>query len=132
MEIIDKELLDVTTLKAQESPRLRMNYNFHESSDAKSQRLLNALELNTEIPIHRHQNTAETYILLRGSLEVKFYDNLFNLIDLAILNPAEGKYGVNIPAGQWHTLKILEPGTVIFEVKDGPYLPLEPENIAGL
>jgi cupin fold WbuC family metalloprotein len=128
MKIIDKSLLDSVTEQATKSPRLRMNYNLHESLEAKSQRLLNALEPGTELPIHRHQSTTETYILLRGTLRVFFYNSEREIIEMTELNPLTGKYGIDIPAGQWHTLEVLEPGTVIFEVKDGPYMPLGDED----
>jgi cupin fold WbuC family metalloprotein len=129
MKIIDSQLLAAVTEQAKNSPRLRMNYNFHESMDAKSQRLLNALEMGTELPIHRHQHTAETYILLQGSIRVLFYNKKKELINSTILNPQEGKFGIDIPAGQFHTIEILENGSVIFEVKDGPYTPLEEKDI---
>ena len=124
MEIIDKNLLDSVTEQAGKSPRLRMNYNFHENLEDKAQRLLNAMEPGTVLPIHRHMHTPETYILLRGSLRILLYSDLGELTDSVVLNPLEGKYGVNIPAGQFHTLEVLEPGTVIFEVKEGPYTPI--------
>ena len=127
--IIDKKLLDEVTAQAQQSERLRMNRNFHESLDAKAQRLLNALEPGTILPIHRHTHTAETYILLRGRINVLFYAEDGGVSDVFELNPLEGKYGVHIPKGQWHTLEVLESGTVIFEVKDGPYTPLAPEDM---
>ncbi|HJV77444.1 MAG TPA: WbuC family cupin fold metalloprotein, partial [Paludibacter sp.] len=107
-------------------------YNLHESLDAKAQRLLNALEPGTKLPVHRHLHTPETYILLRGSLRVKFYNEAKELIDSEILDLNQGKYGVDIPAGQFHTIEVLEPGTVIFEVKEGPYQPLEAENTLQL
>ena len=127
--IIDKNLLDEVTAQAQQSERLRMNRNFHESLDAKAQRLLNALEPGTILPIHRHMYTAETYILLRGRINVLFYGEDGGVSDVYELNPLVGKYGVHIPKGQWHTLEVLESGTVIFEVKDGPYTPLAPEDM---
>ena len=129
MKIIDSQLLAAVTEQAKNSPRLRMNHNFHQSMDSKSQRLLNALEMGTELPIHRHQHTAETYILLQGSIKVLFYNEKKELIDSTVLNPLEGKFGVDIPAGQFHTIEILENGSVIFEVKDGPYTPLEEKDI---
>ena len=129
MKIIDKDLLNLVTAKAVESPRLRMNYNFHTTMDAKAQKLLNALEPGTELPIHRHIHTSETYILLRGKIRVLFYNEAKELLDSIELNPTEGKFGVDIPAGQWHTLEVLESGSVIFEVKDGPYTPLTAEDI---
>lgn len=129
MKIIDKALLDEVTAKAKESPRLRMNYNLHDSLDAKAQRLFNALEPGTVLPIHRHTQTAETYIILRGRLNVLFYNDEKKLQERQELDPGKERYGVHIPAGQWHTLEVLESGTVIFEVKDGPYTPLTPDNM---
>ena len=128
-KILDKELLDTITAQAQESPRLRMNYNLHDSLEAKAQRLLNALEPGTVLPIHRHRHTAETYILVRGKMKVEYYNQNKELTDTEILDPAEGKYGLHVPAGQWHTVIPLESGTMVFEVKDGPYMPFQPEDV---
>lgn len=125
MEVIDKSLLDEVSMQAKESPRLRMNYNFHETLDAPAQRLLNALEPGTMLPIHRHQHTAETYLLVRGKIRVMFYDDNGNEVESVLLDPLQKIYGVNISAGQWHTLEVLETRTVIFEVKDGPYCPIQ-------
>ena len=127
--LIDKELLDQVSARAKASERLRMNYNLHETLDSKAQRLFNALEPGTLLPIHRHLNTDETYILMRGRISVMFYDDNGVEVDRFDLNPNEGNYGVHIPKGQWHTLDVLESNTVIFEVKDGPYTPLASEDI---
>ena len=124
MKLIDERLLDEVSRMAQDSPRLRMNYNFHQTLDAKAQRLLNALELGTLLPVHRHLHTAETYLLLRGKIRVLFYNDRKEIVESVELNPSAGNYGVHIPAGQWHTLEVLEGGSVLFEVKDGPYMPL--------
>ena len=129
MKIINSELLDEMSDRAIKSPRLRMNHNFHDNPDSKSQRLLNAMELGTVLPIHRHQNTPETYIVLRGSLKLLFYSENKELISSTEINPKNGVFGVDISAGQWHTIEVLEPETVIFEVKDGPYTPLKEEDI---
>ena len=126
--LLDDKLLDGVTQAAKESPRRRMNLNLHERLDAKAQRLFNALEPGTELPVHRHRHTAETYILVRGRLDVIFYDDNRNETARYALDPHAGRYGVHIPAGQWHTLEVHESGTVIFEVKDGPYTPLAPED----
>lgn len=126
--LIDNKLLDEITEKAEESPRLRMNFNLHDSLDAKAQRLLNVLLPGTELPIHRHSHTAETYVLLRGKMMVVFYDEMGAQIERYLLDPTIGNYGVQIPAGQWHTVEVVDPST-IFEVKDGPYTPLAPEDI---
>lgn len=127
--LIDNNLLDQVTEQAKSSERLRMNYNLHDSLDAKAQRLLNALEPGTVLPVHRHRYTAETYIVLRGSIIVIFYDDNKIPVEQHLISPKQGVYGVHIPAGQWHTLEVKESGTVIFEVKDGPYAPLGEEDI---
>lgn len=129
MKKINEELLNKVSQEAKESPRLRMNYNFHEHLDDKAQRLLNALEPGTLLPIHRHRHTAETYILLRGKITVLFYNELRELQEEEIRSSEEGNYGVHIPVEEWHTLEVLETGSVIFEVKEGPYTPLTPADI---
>lgn len=129
MQLIDVAFLDHLYEEAKTTPRLRMNYNFHDSYESPSQRLLNALELGAAIPVHRHRHTAETYILLRGRIRVMFYNDLKEEIESEILDTADGKYGLNIPAGQWHSLEVLESGSVIFEAKDGPFALLSDEDI---
>ena len=130
--IITEELLNGISSQAKESPRLRMNYNLHEKLDAKVQRLFNAMEPGTIIPIQRHQNTAETIMLVRGKMKVIFYDDNKKVIEEAILSHGTGNYGVHIPTGVWHCVEILEPNTVMFEVKEGPYTPLADEDIMKL
>lgn len=127
--IITEELLNSISSQAKESPRLRMNYNLHESLDAKVQRLFNAMEPGTIIPIQRHQNTAETLIIVRGKMKVVIYDDNKNVIEEAILSHELGNYGIHIPIGVWHCVEILEPNTVMFEVKEGPYAPLAEVDI---
>lgn len=129
MPLLDTPLLQRITEQAQQSDRLRMNYNLHTSLDAKAQRLFNALEPGTILPIHRHKATAETYILVRGRLEVILYDDDKNIVEQHTLDLNEGKFGYHIPPGQWHTVEALETGTVIFEVKDGPYAPLAEDDV---
>ena len=126
--MIDSNLLDRVEGEAAESPRLRMNFNFHESLDAKAQRLINVLLPGTALPIHRHRHTAETYVLLRGRMMVVFYDDLGAQTERYLLDPSVGNYGVNIPRGQWHGIEVIEP-SAIFEVKDGPYMPIGPEDM---
>ena len=126
--IIDKKLLNYITEQAKASDRLRKNYNLHDNLDAKAQRLFNALEPGTELPIHRHQHSAETYILLKGRMDVLFYDDHRQVVKRFALDLTQGNYGLHIPVGQWHGLEVYE-STVIFEVKDGPYTPLTAENI---
>jgi len=126
---IDDELLDKVSEGAKVSPRLRMNYNLHHSLEAPVQRLMNALEPGTILPVHKHSNTDETYIVLRGSIRVMFYNRNKEMRENFILDPCDGNYGVNIPAGVFHTVEVLSKGTVIFEVKEGPYAPSAPEDI---
>lgn len=126
--IINEALLNEVADRSKASPRLRMNYNLHDSPEANAQRLLNALEPGTVLSIHRHQNTAETYIVLRGAIRVFFYNDQKELTNTFVLDPKKKTYGIHIPKGQWHTLEVLESSTVIFEVKDGPYVPLSEED----
>ncbi|MDE7387633.1 MAG: WbuC family cupin fold metalloprotein [Muribaculaceae bacterium] len=128
--IINDELLDSVTILAEGNTRLRMNFNLHDSLDAKSQRLLNVLLPGTILPIHRHMHTAETYILLRGKMCVIFYDDNGGVKERFNLDPSIGNYGINIPVGQWHGIEVYEPST-IFEAKDGPYTPITPVDILG-
>lgn len=132
MKIIDKELLDKLSEQAQKSERLRKNYNLHRSLNDHVQRLLNALEPGTDLPVHRHLHTDETYMLFRGSLNVKLFNDKKELLQTILLDTDKGKYGMSIPAGQWHTVEVLEKGTVIFEIKQGPYSPLEPNDILDI
>ena len=131
MKLITEELLDSVTSQAKENPRLRMNYNFHATMDAPIHRLLNALEPGTYLPPHRHTDKIESYVVLRGSLLAFFYDEAGNVTEKVKLCPAEGKFGLEIPAGTWHSVIPLESGTVIYEVKNGPYAPLSPEDVAS-
>lgn len=130
MKLITEELLDTVTAQAKENPRLRMNYNFHATMDAPIHRLLNALEPGTYLPPHRHTDKEETYLVLRGRLSAFFYDEEGNVTEKVCLNPSEGKYGLEIPPCTWHSIIALESGTVIFEIKKGPYQPLPPEDFA--
>lgn len=129
MKLIDENLLNNLTEEAVVNPRLRKNFNLHNSLDDKVQKLLNALEPGTVLPIHRHINTDEVYFMVRGSLIVKFYNEKKDLTKTQVLNPQTGQFGISIPAGQWHTIEVLEKGTIIFEVKEGPYLPLKDVDI---
>jgi len=137
---INKELLDGLLAEAKENPRLRQNFDLRTSSADTSQRMLNALQPQTEVPIHRHENTAETVICLVGKLEEIIYEEVneyvheatsccddvirqksFKEVSRQILSPAEGKFGMQIPVGAWHSIRVMEP-SVIFEAKDGAYM----------
>ena len=121
---IDKLFIERLFEQAKDSPRLRMNYDLRTSSADTSQRMLNALLPGTEVPIHRHESTSETVVCLSGRLEEMIYkkkeDGTFQEVSRHLLCPAEGCYGIQIPAGAWHTILVLEP-SVIFEAKDGAY-----------
>ncbi len=127
--LLDTTLFDRLTAEAKSSPRLRSHLNLHESLDAKAQRLLVALEPGTQMPIHRHPSTNETQMVLRGKMRVVFYNDAREVIDEFTLSPLDGNFGIHTPMGQWHTLEVVESGTVILEVKDGPYTPSSPEDI---
>ena len=170
--IIDNILLDKLTAQAKESPRLRMNMDLRNSAADTSQRMLNAIEPGSVVPIHRHRKTSETVVVLRGRVVEEYYDDAGVLVESFVLgdchvadaprndvprnddphndvprndvnrdaprndmnrdaprNDVPMVYALNIPAGQWHTLRALESGTVILEMKDGAYEPISPEDI---
>ena len=129
MKIIDEDLLNEVSEQAKTSPRLRMNYNFHQSLEDKCHRFLNAVEPGTEVPIHRHPTKDETFVILRGKVKVSTYDDEGNVKEDIILSPEDGKYGVDIKKNVWHSLESLETGSVIFECKEGPFVPHEIEGI---
>ena len=125
--IIDKNIMDSLTSQAKASPRLRMNLDLRNSPSDGSQRMLNAIEPGTVMPIHRHRTSSETVVCVRGHFEEYFYDESGNLVEVVDMVP--GGVVLNVPIGQWHSLKSLESGTVLLECKDGAYEPLGPEDI---
>lgn len=136
--IIDQKLLDDLSAQAKANPRLRQSYDLRTTTEDNSQRMLNALEPGTIMPIHRHRNTSETMVNVRGKLIERFYDDNGNITDELVMSPLSsvadtelveaepcGQYPmVQIEAGQWHSLEVLEEDTIIFEAKDGAYAPL--------
>ena len=127
---INQARLDDLTAKAKESPRLRMNLDLRNGNDDTSQRMLNAIEPGSEVPIHRHQKTSETVVCLRGRVVEEYYDELERTCTESIeLSPNGPVIALNIPAGQWHTLRSLESGSVILEMKDGAYEPTTEADI---
>ena len=132
MKLIDEKLLNETMKKAQESPRLRMNHNFHDTLDDPINRLINAMEPGTYLRPHRHKNPdkIEIFLVLRGKTALFLFDDEGTITESCVLDPKTGIYGGEIPADVWHTLLVLEPGTTVYEVKQGPYAPLSPENFA--
>lgn len=130
--VIEKEFLDMVSEQAKASPRLRMNYNFHKSLDEKCHRMLNAVEPGTDIPIHRHPMKDESLVVLRGRVRSTTYNDDGSVIESVVLCTDEGRYGVDIPKGVWHKLESLESGSVVFECKEGPFVPHEAEGILEL
>ena len=148
---ITQELLDQLTAEAKASPRLRMNMDLRNGDADQSQRMLNAIEPGSPLPIHRHQKTSETVVILRGRIVEEFYHAVqgeglrvqevqgsrvqevqglrVEKVQEVELSPNGPVVALNIPAGQWHTERALESGTVILEMKDGAYEPLQDEDV---
>jgi cupin fold WbuC family metalloprotein len=142
-KIFDTNFLDGLLQQAKESPRLRQNYDLRNSSEDTSQRMLNALQQGTQVPIHRHETTAETVVCLCGKLEEIIYEEVIEYIkdndaksfdggDVMrkvsyretaryLLSPTEGNHGMQIPPNTWHSINVIEP-SIIFEAKDGKYI----------
>lgn len=131
--VITEAILDNLTEQAKASPRLRMNLDLRNSSDDQSQRMLNAIEPGSDMPIHRHQHTSETVVCLRGCLVEEFYDELERICTESIeLKPGGPNFAVNVPAGQWHRVWAKESGTVLLESKNGVWEPLREEDVLKL
>ena len=126
---INNAILDTLSAQAKLSPRLRMNLDLRNSTDDHSQRMLNALEPGTVMPIHRHRHTSETVVVLRGKVRWLYYDDKGELTDSILVEAGGEICGLNVPMGQWHSLECLEPGSVILECKDGAWKALGEEDI---
>lgn len=129
---LDKTLLDTVSIEAKESSRRRKSFDLRTSINDNSQRMLNAIEPGTELPIHRHRNSSESCIILRGSAEEMFYDDYGNITERVKMQAGSNSVGVNIEKGRWHKIVSLESGTVIFEAKDGAYEPISSEDTLTL
>ena len=123
------ELLDTLTAQAKENPRLRQAFDLRTTPNDSSQRILNAVEPGTILPIHRHRGSTETIIVLRGKVVQHYYNDAGEKTASYVLAPQSAKVGMSVPVGQWHALESLEEGSVIFESKDGAYQPLSAEDI---
>ena len=131
--IIDNILLNSLTEEAKASPRLRKNLDLRNEGESQSQRMLNAIEPGSPVPVHRHRSSMETVVCLRGRIRQIFYDdNGEVVVETVDLMPGGDVAAVNIPMGQWHTVEVLESGTVIMEFKDGPYEPLQECDIMNV
>jgi cupin fold WbuC family metalloprotein len=126
---IDGVFLDSLTDQAKASPRLRMNLDLRNSAEDTSQRMLNAIEPGSVVPIHRHKKTSETLVVLRGRIVEEFYNDAGECTERIEVSPTSSVCALNIPVGAWHTLQSLESGTVILEMKDGAYEPIESDDI---
>ena len=127
--IITKELLDELSAEAKGNPRLRMNYDLRNSAEDGSQRMLNALEPGTVLPIHRHTASSEIVTIVRGAIREYFYDADGKQTEAITLRFGEGIPVLVVPKGVWHNLECLESGTIIYESKDGAYEPMRPEDV---
>ena len=127
--LLDTTLLDQLTAQAKASPRLRMNFDLRNSPGDQSQRMLNALEPGTVIPIHRHRNSFETVVVLRGKVKWVYYNDKGEITNIFIVAPNSSLVGLSIPIRQWHSLESLESGTVIIVTKDGAWEALAEEDI---
>lgn len=131
--VVSQAVLDELTAQDKDSSRLRMNMDLRNGPEDGSQRMLNAIEPGSPLPIHRHKYTSETVVCLRGRFVEEFYDELERVCTDAIeLTPGGPNVAINVPAGQWHTVWALESGSVLLECKDGKYEPLGPEDILSL
>ena len=131
--IINDVVLDKLTAQAKTSPRLRMNLDLRNSEEDGSQRMLNAIEPGSPERIHRHQYTSETVVCLRGKVVEEFYDEMERVCTDSIVLTSNGpNVGVNIPAGQWHSIRAVESGSVVLAVKDGAWEPLSDADILAL
>lgn len=133
IKLINKSLLDETSARARTSVRMRMNFNLHDDYSDPVNRLLNAMEPGTYIRPHRHLDPPknETFIVLRGALDLLIFDDDGKTLLRQTLSPASGNYGMDIPAGVWHGMIVLESDTVVYETKTGPYSPLTDKDFAA-
>ena len=127
--ILNKKLMDDLSAQAKENPRLRQAFDLRTTPEDQSQRILNAVELGTILPIHRHRGSTETIIVLRGKVVQHYYNDAGEKTASYVLAPQSAKVGMSVPVGQWHALESLEEGSIIFECKDGAFQPLSAEDI---
>lgn len=129
LKIIDDQLINNVIEQARKSPRLRMNHNFHQSLDDKCHRFLNAMEVGTQVAVHHHPTKDETIVILKGKVRVNTYNDDGEVTESIVLSPSSGQYGVDIPKNTWHDVECLETGSVLFEVKEGPFVEHEIDGV---
>lgn len=127
--VIDNKILDELSAQAKTSPRLRMNYDLRNSAEDNSQRMLNALEMGTIMPIHRHLASTETVVVLRGKICWHFYNDAGNETEHVVLDADGDVRALNVEKGRWHSLECMAPDSVLLEAKDGAYAPLTEDEI---
>ena len=127
MKIINRQLLDEITAAAKANPRLRKNWNIHPHDEFPAHRLLNAMEPSSYIRPHRHLDPLkdETFIIVRGKLGILVFDDDGTVKEKLLLDAEGESIGADIPAGQFHAVVSFESGTIFFEAKAGPYVPLQ-------
>ncbi len=130
--VIDKQLLDGLSTQAKANPRLRQAMDLRNSPEDLSQRMLNALEPGTVMPIHRHHVSSETVVILRGRIRWIFYDDNGAETERVVLDANGEPRMLNVEKDRWHSLECLESGSVLFESKDGAYEPLQECDIMKL
>lgn len=130
--IIDKQILDELSAKAKANPRLRQNMDLRNSPEDLSQRMLNALEPGTIMPIHRHHGSSETVVIIRGKIKWIFFDDNGIEVEQVTLDANGDLRMLNVEQDRWHSLVCLEEGSVLYESKDGPYQPLQEYEIMTL
>lgn len=132
VEFIDDALLSAVADKARVAPRLRINYNFHRTTDEAVNRLLNVMNRGSYLPVHRHfsPDRTESCVVVKGKIGLMIYDDSGRELERRVIGPDCGCYGFDIEAGVWHGLVVLENDTTLFEIKQGPYAPITPENLA--
>ena len=124
-----QSILKSLSVQAKASPRLRQSYDLRNSENDNSQRMLNALEPGTVMPIHRHRKSSESICMVRGKMVMRLYDDNGSIAEEFIMEPGREHPLVQVEAGQWHSLEVLEEGTVVFEAKDGAYEPIKEEDV---
>ena len=130
--VIDKNILDNLTVQAKSSPRLRIAFYLRNTPEDGSQRMLNALEPGTVMPIHRHMASSETVVLLRSRIRWYFYDDAGKETKSIVLDANGDLHCINVEKARWHSLECLESGSVILECKDGKYEGLREEEVLEL
>jgi cupin fold WbuC family metalloprotein len=130
---ITRREIEMLQIRAKESSRKRMNFNFHESAGDPLQRMLHAMQPGTYVQPHKHENPdkREAFIVLTGRLAVLEYNDAGEVINHIILDHEDGNFGTEVTPGTWHSIIALSENSVVYELKDGPYSPIDDKNFAA-